>query len=81
MKCPLCGEKMEKGGIYYGGRSPSFLTWYPAKELAKRGLRAWSRENGRELLDEACLLGSIFEEAYYCSTCDKVIGVFDVRKD
>ena len=39
MKCPYCGEEMEKGTIY--GRKDAGLPWYPENEKAP----AWISES------------------------------------
>ncbi|WP_419022966.1 PF20097 family protein [Emergencia sp.] len=81
MNCLLCGKEMKKGGIIVSGRTIMALEWYPAIEFNKRGLKSWNRTDGKELLDEACLFGSKFEDAFYCEHCNKVIGLFNVRKE
>ena len=57
------------------------MEWYPCVEYNKKALKSWSRSDGKELLNESCLFGSKYKDAFYCKCCDKVVGIFHIRKE
>lgn len=76
MKCLICGNEMEPGGIIAG----SGAMWFPMKEFQKKGFRKFVHINGQCIGKEDFIFGmSKIENAHYCSKCKKVIGVFDVK--
>lgn len=83
MKCPICGNEMEKGGIIIGeSRYMDTPSWYPESELKKRWLNTFRREGERVISqpDEYRFLsGENHYEAWLCQNCNKVVAVFDVK--
>lgn len=82
MQCILCGEEMEQGGIVADG---IMVSWVPLREFQKKGLRKLVYVDAKSIghsniCDMAFGLTKI-PNAYYCRKCNKVMGIFDVRKE
>ena len=77
MKCPICGREMKKGGII--AEKAITVMWHPAQEYEKKGLKSYIFRFGR-LLGTHYPLRSVVKipDAWYCSHCEKVTGIFDV---
>ncbi len=77
MNCPLCGKPMEKGGII--ADRAIVVAWYPETEYEKKGLKSLIYRGGKWLGTHHPLRGVVrIPNAWYCSRCDKVTGIFDV---
>lgn len=77
MICPICGKEMEQGGVITNG----IAMWHPLKEFEKKGLKKLYYKNGRILGEHSILLNeSKIPNAHYCSSCNKVIGFFDITE-
>lgn len=82
MICPICGKKMTKGGIILSGKQMcGEFTWYPQNEFNKKGLKTWNRANGKNIdATEMNLLSEEkFNNAYFCESCNKIIGIFTIH--
>lgn len=77
MKCPLCGKEMIEGGIITNG----LAMWHPQREFAKKGLKALYYKGGKMIGDHSVLLRETkIPDAWYCSSCNKVTGIFDITE-
>ena len=78
MNCPVCGRKMEKGGIIADGAI--VVAWHPESEFQKKGLKSFAFRHGKWLGEHFAVRTIVkIPDAWYCSSCDKVTGVFDVN--
>lgn len=77
MKCPICGNEMQAGGLIVDGVVPG---WVPLEEFEKTGLEQVTRSGFRTIGGEvSALLGQTkVPNAYLCESCKKIVGVFDV---
>ncbi|RVU55365.1 PF20097 family protein [Anaerosphaera multitolerans] len=76
MKCPICKNEMEKGGIFVNS---IYVYWYNEDELKERSLFLKARVNGEPIGKNNFLTNTTkIETAYYCKNCKKVMGIFDV---
>lgn len=87
MKCPICGEEMLTGGLISAGISVGWVPkdesvgWVPKDEFDKKGLRRISYQEWHSIGNSSILLGQTkIPNAFLCKKCNKIIGVFDVRK-
>ena len=77
MNCPICGKEMEPGGIIANG----FAMWHPSREFNKRGLKKLLYRHGKPVGTHSILLRECkIPNAWYCSSCNKVAGVFDITQ-
>jgi len=75
MKCPICSEEMEPGGIIANG----IAMWHPAQEFEKKGLKKLLYKHGKILGSHNVLLRECkIPNAWYCPRCNKVAGIFDI---
>lgn len=76
MKCPLCNELMSEGGIVTNGDS---VSWFSKEEYDKK--RRFTFKAGKQIGKTNYLLGlTRIDNAFYCETCNKVVGVFDTKE-
>ena len=76
MLCPICGKETEKGGLIGGGVT---LQWFPQAQFGKKGLRRLLYTGGKSIGKSNVLLNQTrVPDAYYCSNCNKIAGIFDV---
>lgn len=72
MKCPKCGNEMEKGEVQVGDifeakfRSGGPVLWIP-------------EEDGKKLLPKKTIRLDNVGEGYYCEKCAKVVAMFDEK--
>lgn len=77
MKCILCDAKMLQGGIVTQGVS---AIWIPQIEFQKKGIKKLIYKNGKNIGSSDVVLGQTkISNAYFCSNCNKIIGIFDVN--
>lgn len=77
MKCPICNEEMQEGGIVANGVA---VSWNNKDEFEKK--RKFVLKVGKRIGKPNYLLGiTRIEEAYWCEKCNKVMGIFDVVED
>ncbi len=76
MNCPICGKKMEEGGIIANG----IAMWHPLREFEKKGLKKLYYKDGKALGSHSILLRECkIPNAWYCASCNKVAGIFDIN--
>lgn len=76
MNCPICGSEMDPGGIVTDGVTPA---WVPEKEFKKTGLKRLVYHDAKRIGKANAILGqSKISNAYYCSKCNKIVGIFEV---
>lgn len=77
MKCPICGNEMQAGGLIVDGVVSG---WVPLEKFEKKGLEQMTRSGFRTIGGEvSALLGQTkVPNAYLCESCKKIVGVFDV---
>lgn len=77
MKCPICGNELDKGIIEITDgshlfNSSAFVTWYPNE----------NEHNNKKFLKNLFRKGislSRKAEAYYCDECMKIFACFDEK--
>lgn len=67
MKCPYCGEEMEKGFI----QSPQEISWLKGEKRPLLGRAAF--HDGSVILSELSMLKGSAVTAYLCRACKKVL--------
>lgn len=81
IKCIVCGAEMEQGGIVTSGIT---VLWVPRREFQKKGLRKLMYKDGKSIghgtITDMVIGQTRIPNAYYCENCNKVIGIFDVKK-
>lgn len=76
MNCPRCGKEMEKGGIIAGGVT---AMWHPQGEFEKKVWKRVIYVDGKSIGKSSILLNQTrIPDAYYCSRCKIVTGIFEV---
>lgn len=76
MKCPICGEEMLEGGLIIDGVAPG---WVSMEQFCKKGLKRLVYTGLRTIGKTNFLLGETkVPNAFFCRTCNKIVGVFDV---
>ena len=73
MNCPVCGKEMVEGGLIGDARS---IDWYPKKEFEKKWYHSLVYRGGKNLGASLSRRTKI-PNAFYCSHCHKVVGIFD----
>ena len=77
MKCPCCGNEMEKGGLVASGAAA--VSWHPLKEFEKKWFNALYYKEGKAIGTFSFPTKEVkIPNAFYCGQCNKVVGVFDV---
>ena len=79
MDCPICGEKMEEGGLLVDGR---LVRWVPGKTFSggfwRRLYFPKSKVVAGQMNPVLCQLR--IPDACYCPRCNKVVGIFEVEQ-
>ena len=76
MKCPICNNEMEEGGIVAEGIS---TMWVPMEQFNKTGLKRLIYSNGCMIGRRDILIGQTkISNAFLCENCNKVVGIFDI---
>jgi len=79
MKCPICDNEMQEGGLIINGVSPS---WVPKEQFQKKGMKRLVYTGVRTIGITNILLGQTkVPNAYYCKCCNKIVGVFDITNN
>lgn len=79
MICPCCGKEMQKGGIVADGAV--VVSWHPQEQFEKTGLKSLWYSGGKSIGKSNLLLKNTkMPNAWYCESCDKVFGIFDVTQ-
>ena len=76
MDCPICGRPMEAGGLILDGVA---CGWVTLAQFRKNGLRRLAYSGLRTIGTSNLLLRQTrVPDAWFCSSCNKVTGIFDV---
>ena len=76
MKCPICDNEMQEGGLIIDGICPG---WVPIEQFQKKGLKQLVHTEFRSIGKTNTLSGRTkVPNAFFCKKCNKIIGVFDV---
>lgn len=85
MKCPICQQKMQEGGLIAHDVT---ICWAPleqfqksgAGKLAYFGVKPLKGVGGLGGAGDFALGQTRVPGAFYCAHCKKVVGMFDVEK-
>ena len=81
MKCIVCGAEMQPGDIVASGIT---VMWVLRREFQKKGIRKLIYEGGKSIghsnVSDMVFGQTKIPNAYYCEHCNKIIGIFDVKK-
>ena len=76
MKCPYCNTEMEEGGLITEGVS---VGWLPLEQFKKNGIKNLVLTGLRTIGKHNLILGQTkISNAFYCNSCNKIVGVFDI---
>ena len=79
MKCIICNNEMEEGGLVIDGVAPG---WVPMDQFRKKGLKRLVYTGLRSIGKSSILLRQTkVPGAFFCRNCNKIIGVFDVTNN
>ena len=79
MKCPICNNELLKGGIIVNG---VVCGWVPMDQFQKKGIKRLMHTGMRTIGESSILLGQTkISNVYFCKSCNKIMGIFDVKKD
>ena len=79
MKCPICNQEMEEGGLIAQGMHPG---WVPLEQFKKKGLSRLLYTGFRTIGKYNYLLSQTrVPNAHFCRSCNKIVGIFDVTND
>lgn len=78
MKCPVCGNEMESGGLLIDG---TLIRWVPLDTFNRGPLHRMHLTGNKIVKHESNMLTrqTKVSNAHYCNICDKVIGIFDIQ--
>ena len=74
MQCPVCGKEMVEGGLI--GNGALSIDWYPKEEFEKKWFKTLYYKGGKNLGASVAHVTKV-PHAWYCSSCNKVTGIFD----
>ncbi len=76
MKCLICGNEMQEGGLIADG---VYVGWTPLEDFQKKGLKRLTHGPLRTIGESSVFWSeTLVPNAFFCKSCNKVIGVFDV---
>lgn len=79
MNCPICGAPMEEGGLIINGVASG---WVPMDEFKKKGVARLLYTGFHTIGKTNILLGQTrVPGAFFCKSCNKIVGIFDVTND
>ena len=79
MKCPICNQDMEEGGLIIDGVAPG---WIPMEQFKRKGLKRLVYKGLRSIGKTNILFGQTkVPNAHFCRSCNKIIGIFDVTNN
>ena len=78
MNCPVCGNKMEAGGLWVSG---TLVRWLPEESFNKSTMLKMFFPDAKVLIGKTnhLLQETKVPGAHYCAACKKIIGVFDIE--
>ena len=79
MRCPICGNEMEEGGLIVDGVAPG---WVPKEQFERKGLKRLVYTGLRSIGTTNIPLGQTkIPNAFFCKNCNKIVGIFDVTNN
>lgn len=76
MKCPICNNEMQEGGLIIDGVAPG---WVPMEQFEKKGLKRVIYTGLRTIGKTSILFSETrVPNAHFCQQCNKIVGIFDV---
>lgn len=79
MKCPICSNELSEGGII---TNSVVCGWVPMDQFRKKGIERLMYTGMRTIGKSSILLGQTkIPNAYFCKSCHKVMGIFDVKNN
>lgn len=79
MKCPICDRAMLEGGLIIDGISSG---WVPMEQFHKKGIQRIIYTGLRTIGTPNVFLNQTkVPNAFFCESCNKVIGIFDVTNN
>lgn len=79
MKCPLCDNEMQEGGLIIDGVASG---WVPMEQFQKKGLRRMVYTGLRTIGKTSILWNKTkVPNAFFCKKCNKIVGIFDVTNN
>lgn len=79
MKCPICNNEMQEGGLIIDGVAPG---WVPLEQFQKKGLKRLLYTGLRRIGTANILLRQTkVPNAFFCPNCNKVVGIFDATNN
>ena len=79
MKCPVCNQEMEEGGLLINSATPG---WVPMSQFKKKGLGRLLYTGLRTIGKTNFVLSQTrVPNAHFCRTCNKIVGIFDVTNN
>jgi len=79
MKCPICGNEMEPGGLVIDGVKSG---WVPMNQFNRKGVKRLMYTGLRTIGQTSILFSQTkVPNAHFCKQCNKIVGVFDVTNN
>ena len=79
MRCPMCDNEMQEGGLIIDGVAPG---WVPMEQFQKKGLKQFVYTGVRTIGETTAFLRQTkVPNAFFCKQCYKIVGVFDVTNN
>lgn len=79
MRCPICDNEMEEGGLIIDGVAPG---WVPMEQFQRKGLKRMVYTGLRTIGKTSILFSETkVPNAFFCDKCNKIVGVFDVTNN
>ncbi len=79
MRCPICGNEMEEGGLIVDGMAPG---WVPMEQFKRKGAKRLLYTGLRTIGKTNYFLGQTrISNAYFCKNCNKIVSIFDVTNN
>ena len=79
MKCPMCHNAMQEGGLIIDGVAPG---WVPMEQFQKKGMKRIAYSGLHTIGETNILLGQTkVSNAFFCKQCNKIVGMFDVTNN
>ena len=79
MNCRYCANPTEEGGLIASGAVA--VSWHPQKEFEKKWFHTFYYKDGKTIGTFSFPSKEVkIPNAFYCRTCSKVIGIFDISE-
>ena len=79
MKCPVCDNEMQPGGLITGLRGGA-VSWLPVDKYEKSRGPLRAQMNGKILMAENKFFSGQrkIPNAFFCEKCNKIVGIFEL---